>query len=531
MSSISSLTKAMSGLNAAQKGLQVTSHNLSNIHTQGYTRQNLLQSESPYLTVGNKGGYLMQVGLGVSTDEIRQIRDSLIDKRLRTETSVLNYYQTLNTTINDIQTVFDEPYGDTLSDMLNTFWAQTNKLSNNPTGVEERLSFISTAQTLAEKLNSVSKTLEDCQDNVNEQVITSVERINTIITKISEYNELITTAECNGDKANDYRDQRNLLLDELAQYGDVSYSENNDGQLLVQFEGHTVVDKNLTAQMRLEQAEVKSPFVKPVWADTNTDVYTFKDRITTLAETDTGKLKALLVARGNNYASERTTWDDIAFNDNLSVDEIGNSFVIPLIQKKLDAFAGKLAEIVNTSLNGTGTGDHKGQVGEKVFVADGGTKITAGNITINAELTTDGGYNKLGVIAHDPSVSGPDLDDESNNVSDNSTVDNLIKAWEAEINWYGEDAGNSAPTPKEVNIKTFFTDFVTSVGTHGSNYIAKTNEKNMSVNSITNERLSMSSVSQDEEFTYMLKYQYAYNASARMITMLDSMLDTIINKM
>ena len=75
MSSISSITKAVSGLKAAQTGLQVTAHNIANTGTEGYTREHVLQSDSGYLSIGNNGGYKMQVGLGVNIDEIRQIRD------------------------------------------------------------------------------------------------------------------------------------------------------------------------------------------------------------------------------------------------------------------------------------------------------------------------------------------------------------------------------------------------------------------------------------------------------------------------
>ena len=80
-------------------------------------------------------------------------------------------------------------------------------------------------------------------------------------------------------------------------------------------------------------------------------------------------------------------------------------------------------------------------------------------------------------------------------------------------------------------MKDFFSELVTDIGGMGSLYTAKATEKSISTTNIQNERLAMSGVSTDEEFSSMLKYQYAYNASARMITMLDGMMDTIINKM
>ena len=242
MSSISSITKAVSGLKVAQQGLQVTAHNISNTNTEGYTRQHLLQSDSGYLTVGKNGGLSMQVGLGVSSDEIRQIRDQLADKRFRTESSVLNYYQKLNSTTNDITTVFDEPYGDTISDLLNTFWSQAQKLSTDPDGVEERMSFISTAQVLASKINVVTNSLSTLQTKLNSDLTTSVNRVNEILQGIADYNLKISMAESGTENANDYRDARNLLLDELSQYGDIEYYEQADHQVCVSFEGWSVVD-------------------------------------------------------------------------------------------------------------------------------------------------------------------------------------------------------------------------------------------------------------------------------------------------
>ena len=328
MSSISSITKAVSGLAAAQKGLQVTGHNLSNVNTEGYTRQQLLQSESDYLVIGNRGSRYLQVGLGVTQDEIRQIRNELADKRLRTENSVLTYYQTQNSTIAEIEAILDEPYGEGVTKLLNNFWSQTQKLNTTPNGVEERQSFISAANVLIKKINDISDSLDKFQANTNKEVISSVNRINQIIEGIKEYNDIISRAEVNGDNANDYRDQRNNLLDELSEYGKVTYHEEVGSKVVVKFENHLVVDGPFTATMKLEEAEAKSVFVKPVWSDTNSDVYRFDETVTSVKGNDTGKLKALLISRGNNYVTEDTKWEDIAFNDNFSVDEPGNSFIM-----------------------------------------------------------------------------------------------------------------------------------------------------------------------------------------------------------
>ena len=543
MSSISSLGKMVSGLNAAQKGLQVTGQNISNVNTKGYTRQQLLQHDTGYLTIGTNAGYAMQVGLGVSCTEIRQIRDELADKRLRNESSILGYYQNMTSASQEIEALFDEPYGDTLSDMINDFWAQTQKLNTAPDGVEERLSFIKSAKVLIGKINDVSNGLSAYQTQVNKQVESSVSKVNELILQIKDYNEMIAKAEINGDNANDYRDQRNLLLDELSTYGKVDYYEEADSRLLVKFEGHIVINKKFTNTLELKQTEEGSPFNKPIWSDTKTDVYDMTKESNSANGNDTGSLKALLLVRGDNYVTADTPWDDVALNDNFSVDKSGNSYMIPKYQKLLNDFANKLVNMVNEAFDGTGIGFHEGQAGVPVFVladvpsdlvkpaADASEEewaaynerynalLIPGNIQVNPELLESGGYNKLGTVSGDPENAG-----------DNTKITEFLAKWEENIEWYQND-GKTAPLSKTVNLTNFYSEFVTDMGTDSSLYRIKANEKNTSVLNIENERQAMGGVSQDEEFANMLKYQYAYNASARMITMLDGMLDTIINKL
>nr|WP_302599104.1 flagellar hook-associated protein FlgK [uncultured Cellulosilyticum sp.] len=543
MSSISSLGKMVSGLNAAQKGLQVTGQNISNVNTKGYTRQQLLQHDTGYLTIGTNAGYAMQVGLGVSCTEIRQIRDELADKRLRNESSILGYYQNMTSASQEIEALFDEPYGDTLSDMINDFWAQTQKLNTAPDGVEERLSFIKSAKVLIGKINDVSNGLSAYQTQVNKQVESSVSKVNELILQIKDYNEMIAKAEINGDNANDYRDQRNLLLDELSTYGKVDYYEEADSRLLVKFEGHIVINKKFTNTLELKQTEEGSPFNKPIWSDTKTDVYDMTKESNSANGNDTGSLKALLLVRGDNYVTADTSWDDVALNDNFSVDKSGNSYMIPKYQKLLNDFANKLVNMVNEAFDGTGIGFHEGQAGVPVFVladvpsdlvkpaADASEEewaaynerynalLIPGNIQVNPELLESGGYNKLGTVSGDPENAG-----------DNTKITEFLAKWEENIEWYQND-GKTAPLSKTVNLTNFYSEFVTDMGTDSSLYRIKANEKNTSVLNIENERQAMGGVSQDEEFANMLKYQYAYNASARMITMLDGMLDTIINKL
>lgn len=521
MSSIASINKMVSGLNAAKKGLQVVSHNITNINTKGYTRQRLLQHETGYQNVGYTATNTLQVGYGVSCTEVRQIRDKVIDQRFRTEQSYASYYQTQSAALTKVDAYFGEPYGSNVSTLLSNLYSAASDLNNGATAdVTERRNFISTAKELIDKINSINDSLMSYQDNLNEQVVSTVNRINEITDSIKEYNELISKSEINEDNANDYRDQRNLLLDELAQYGAITVKEDASGSVKVKFEGHDLVDGPFTSKLELVQTQEGSSFVKPVWSDTKKDVYSLDKVISTTNGNATGSLQALLVTRGNAYATDSTTWEDIALNDNFSVDVTGNSYTIPKIQKKLAEFTKELVNLTNSAFDGTGIGDWEGQAGVPVFVLDEGKYV------VNPDLLADDGYNKLGTVSDQV---------ESDAYNDNTNVTKFLDAWTSTQTWFGGTATNPAssswPTMKTTNIQGLFAEIVTDIGAENSIATSMAEQKATSLLNIENERQAMSGVSQDEELSNMLKYQYAYNASARVITIMDSMLDTIVNRL
>ena len=563
MSSIASLGRMTSGLRAAQTGLQVTGHNIANVNTKGYTRQQALQNDSGYLTIGSNGGRLQQVGLGVSVSEIRQIRDEFADKRYRSENSILNFYTAKQNATAEIETILDEPHGASISGMMEDFWKQMQKLSTNPSGVEERLAFIQTADVLIKRANQIMDGFNEYQYDVNTQVKDTVKNINSMLHQIKDLNDSISVKEVNGDHANDLRDQRNALLDELSGLIDIDYYEDKDGKVVVKTEGRNLIDGPFVIEMGLKTLNNGTGFVMPTWSDTGEEVYKFNSIVSSTTGDDTGKLKGLLMARGNTVGGVNTSWDDIALNDKYSVDKVGNSYIIPKVQKQLNSLIHELTTVVNDTLSGMGIGDHKGAEGIPVFVpknttdgttlptypkledykddtAPGGrtalekyevaiTKykedikphLVAGNIQVNPELMQDGGYNKLGTVGSDP-----------DNIGDNSIVTDLLDEWSKTREW-PRDGGNlaSAPHIKHSDFMDFYSELVSEVGAEGSEYKGKIKEKGTLVTTVDNERMAMGAVSQDEELSNMLKYQYAYNAAARMVNVLDGMMDTIINKM
>ncbi len=538
MSSIASLGRMVSGLNASRRGLGVTSHNITNANTPGYIRQQLLQHDSQYTNIGS-GGQLKQVGIGVTMTEIRQIRDEFSDRRYRSENSVLSYYKVKQETIGEIETIFGEPHGEALSKTLNDFWSQTQKLATNPSGIEERMAFIQSADVFVKQSNHIQDQLTEYQGNLDSQVRSTIRQVNSLTKEIQSLNESIAYYEIGRDNANDLRDQRNLLLDELSAIIDIQYREESDGRVIVTGEGITMVDQQFRAEMTTGQTTPGSPFVKPIWKNTQADVYPMNRAATSISGTDHGQLKSLLMMRGNAPATAHTDWDAIAINTNVPVDSEANAYLLPKMQKEFDLFVQTLAETINKVFNPDdnkpwGQGSGANVQGTVLFVAinptppddpsdpvDPAAGMRAGNIQINPDLLESGGYNLLPT-----SLTGDE--------SDTQIIEKLLGEWNTDKIWFDgpEDQGKaSRPTKKNATFRAFYSELIAELGAEGKEATGRAEEKIILMTDIDNARQSMGGVSTDEEMASMMKYQYSYNAAARMVTVLDGMMDTVINRM
>lgn len=536
---MASLTRAISGLNASQMGLNITGHNLTNVNTPGFTRQQALQNDSFYMNIGRNGKDILSVGSGVDITEIRQIRDAFLDRNYRTEVGSYQFYNVKSSAIGEVESILGEINGESLSAVMTDFWRQANKLATSPDGMDERKAFIQSAAVFIDKVNHIANQLDSYQYDLNNQVKETANRINGLTVQIRDLNEEIMKYESGEDHANDLRDKRNNLLDELSGLIDIQYSEDATGRVNVKAEGHLLIHGKLINKMKLVQTEPKSPFVKPVWEDTGEDVIKTNREVTSEARNDSGKLKALIVSRGNAAANYATDWNDILLNDNKTSEDEGNCYLIPKIQKEFDTLVHSIITTINNILSpyDTDTLQQKsdapmGQDEAKTqhielfkrkskdrydagkYIeedpSDPNTLYSARNIIINPALLNDGGYNLLPLS-------------KTGDVGDDSVVQDILSAWNADSTQIG--SGQS------LNFQDYYAEFVTRVGTEGNEVIQRVEDKQTVVNHVDNLRHSMSAVSTDEEMSNMMKYQHAYNASARVINAVDSMIDTIVNRM
>lgn len=288
------------GLKTAQTALNTTAHNLSNINTSGYTRQQVTFSDTQYVRVNTSDKVSTpDYGLGVAVSEVRRIRDQFIDQAYRNENSRLGFYESQYKAIEEIEDQFGEMQGVTYESYLINLYNSVNELAKNPTSTVARSSLIQNATAFVEKSENVYKGLRDYQTTLNTQVKNMVDSINKLGDKIYTLNKKISKIESTGiEDANDLRDERDAAIDELSKYIDITYYENDSKEVIISAEGIPFVTMGELAKMDTRVVEGTN-LVIPTWPGYERDVYDSSAAVSNMDDTDKGELKGLLIARGN----------------------------------------------------------------------------------------------------------------------------------------------------------------------------------------------------------------------------------------
>ncbi|MFV0519283.1 MAG: flagellar hook-associated protein FlgK [Lachnospirales bacterium] len=592
MSNFGTLGVAVSGLNAAQMGLSVTGHNLSNVNTTGYTRQQAIQSDYLYRNIGSNGRGTLQIGMGTSLVGIRQIRDKFLDIQYRNENSKLSYYDAKYDAGTQIETLLSELEGEySTQEVFTDLWDSLQELSQNPSSIDARGNFINNAVTLVDKMNSLYQGMVEYQHDLNDRVKEVVTEINSLTTEINDLNKLIAENEVTGDSANDYRDARNNAIDRLTELTGCTVKERSDGKVDLFIEGNPLISNGTVYNIGLRYTSTDYSFVEPVYtnskeiltADSDDYVQVFKltSSISSEKGTDTSLLKGILVSRGTkpeNWMSAPQPPDptdttkypqgskDVQYQkDYLQYqEELFNvtEATIPSAMKKLDTVFHSVITLINDTvapkvqktyddpdntdpigLDGSqyleifvrnpdsmsrydATGTYNEEVEGEYF-----TMYTLGNVSVNPEFLDADGYDKIPLS---PALGGSGTGTNECDESNNTLIQQMIDAYEDPTVYtiIGKDiAGNYVYDGEPSSIKNGYIDAVSDVAIETNEALNYIEQQEIIMVQLTNNRLSMSGVSMDEEMTNMMKYQHAYNASARVVNVVDDMLDRIINKL
>lgn len=542
MSSFFGLNIARSGLFASQRALHVTGHNIANANTPGFTRQRLnVVSSNPMTLPGGQG----MLGAGVDTQSITQLRDAFLDYKIRQEMTTGGEWSVRAEMLQQIEAIFNEPSESGIRKVLDDFFNSVQQLSKGEDSddLTVRAELRQRAIALTKTINHMYSQLQDMQQNIDFDVRTTVEQINGYAEQIAALNRQIFFAEMDGSHANDLRDQRNLLIDRLSELVDIEVQDvpivgSKDGAttLRILINGDPLVDHLDYNQLMLVQRDIKNNYLDGInlvdvhWVNKKTGQAGAKIRC------QSGQLKALLDMRDNIDGTEKgipyymdqlnrfTTVFAARFNmqhgQGYGLSGAGNHLsFFNLPPMNYAAYPGMGYEQIDpTSLIGTSDSEiianyEKANPGKTIFRIGSdwyAVSIVKGNEIDISDVIKDSLNNIAAASNH---YGGSGLPGDGSNALKLSELRNDVEMF----TWGSPD--------------DYFKSLISNLGVDAQEAIRMTDNQQVLVNQIENSRQSISGVSLDEEMANMVRFQHSYNASARMITTIDEMLDKIINGM
>lgn len=543
-----SLYIGTSGLQTGQNALNTTAHNLTNVDTTGYTRQQTLLATKNYVTLAKNPSGISdeQYGLGVNFSAVRQVRDYFLDKTYRKESGRSMFYEVTTEALYEVETLLGEMNGEDFQTSLTNLWTSVQELAKDPSSSVTQGLLVQRSAEFLERASLVYEDLCSYQDSLNLRVKENVDKINKYGQQILELNDQIAMIECGGvEHANDLRDTRNQILDELGALCKMSYSEDSVGRVSVQIEGTDFVKGSMCYEIGLH-TDGNTGFYTPFWTQnaeyrlledgtkvydiTKAKVFGLDQIVSSSRDTDIGGLKSILLARGDhrvNYTDIEQDYDGVSqsiiMNIQAEFDQLIHS-----VTTKINSI---LAEVSNPEtgymcdkdgsplqlfkkITTDGWEKETDKAGNEIWVYmkedfdNTDTLYTLGNLRVNPNLLQES--SMLSFMLSDGSV-------------DYDTATALKDAFTEEIYTLNPNV------QKKTTFVNYYTDLVSQVANTGAVFQSIYDNQVTTVEATDSAREQIVGVSSDEELSNMIKFQNAYNAASRYINVISEMLEHVIN--
>jgi len=440
-----------------QVTLQTIGHNIANVETPGYTRQRVRISSSrpEELAYGS-------VGTGIGVDDIRHVRDLFLGQQYREANKALGEWTYREKTLSQIESLFNEPQDNSLNDQLDEFWGAWSDLSTNSDSSSHRQMILTKANQMINGFHQLAKQLDSLRDAVDRDMTDMTSEINQLTKEIARLNHNIKTAELGGTSANDLRDARDLLTNQLSNLIDVRTVDKANGASIVYMGGMVIVDGSDSFELGA------------------------------LVETDQGKFTHTIVWEGTQVTLANTGGQLAGLTK--SRDEL-----IPGYLEKLNTLARSLVEEVN-AIHRTGYGQ------------DGSTNVAFFDPDFTDALTIR--------------LNG-DIEQDLNKIAASTTIDgnNILALQLSDLQNQAVMASNTQ------TMSDYYHSLVGDLGIDTREAKSFSDNYELLKHQVGNAKQSVEGVSLDEEMANLIKFQHAYDAAARVITVMDQALDTVIRSM
>ena len=534
MSLFGSLYVGVSGLQMGQNALNTTAHNMSNMDTVGYTRQQVQQGTRIYNTISTSASAVsyQQIGLGVNYSQVKQVRDYFLDKTYRRESGRSAFYDVSLSAVEEVEDLLQELQGEAFADSIENLWSAVQELAKDPGNSVNQGVFVQRCNEFLTRGQAVYTGLCEYQANLNYNIGQEVDTINAYAKRIAELNKEILKIEGGRiEKANDLKDERNQLIDELSAMGYIDCRSDYDGNILIKFEGKDLVKSDSANEIGLYVDEVTGFYI-PYWkqlAETKTvngietvditgaELFNMNQTISTDRNTDIGALKSMMFARGNKSATfkdleDADTYDreisqSIVMNIQAEFDRLMHDVAIGINKILKDAADAETAKNPNSTYLRDANGNPYTIYNTKTGETDDDA-FTVENLIINGE------------VKQAPSLLGFKKEDGK---IDQETADALK-------NLFTEETHTLNPNVKTTtNFINFYNNLVSQVATTGDVLSGISENQQITVDNTAAAREQILGVSSDEELSNMIMFQNAYNAASRYINVISELMEHVIN--
>lgn len=559
-----SLYIGASGLQNAQYALNTTANNLANVNTTGYVRQQVRFADKNYnkLKDPNKNVNMQQYGLGVSIGDVVHARDIFLDKYYRQENGRKGFYTSFYEITDYVQDLFQELNGEQFKQSVSDLHQAFQELEPNMDNSTQQNLVLEKADLLLSRTKSLYDDMKSYQSNINEQIKDDVDRVNKIGNRIYELNLQIQKVEAGGQEtAMTLRDERDNLLDELGGYGSVSIKEDATGFTYVDFESTPFIDDNKCYNIGLQE-DKETGFYTPYWTqlsdvDKQQYVRVFKKNevISTDLNTDVGSIKAKLLARGDGYGTyqdleSEEAYDRISGCTMMETEAQVSALLHNIVTKINDAYCPN--KTVDTDVTYTDAdGNQVSLKGKKVLDAANCAVGEDGQLPPR-ELFTRVGMDRYTKVTGDDGntyyvYNEEDENDPTtlyslNNISINKELRKQITLMpyknqngtdyplgEKLMSLWNDKGMTLNPYDKKpCTFEGYYDKLIGQIGNDGNTFQSASETLTGALSSIDNQRQQTMGVSSDEELTHMIKFQSAYNASSRFMTVISQMTELIV---
>lgn len=467
MSTFGGLSAAYTGLSAARAGIDTVGQNIANVNTEGYTRQRVSQSANGSLAGIGPLDTLFRGGTGVTVDQIQRLGSALLESRVRSSSASSGYAEMTATVMDSLETALREPGDSGLAATLHTFWASWQNVANHAGETSAAGVLLEAANDLAARVAKGYSDAVDTFDTTRSQAQGMVAQVNAIATQVAALNDQIRQATAAGQSPNEMLDQRARLTTTLANLAGATVVDRADGSADVLVGGNPLVTGSKTHALVLAGA------ARLTDANTSPVQLEWAGRPGQSAAVSGGALAAAVSALGPGTA--------------------GSGGSIVSAAESYNALAAQIATQVN-AIHSTGatTG---GTTGLDFFSLAAGKPAALGLTVIPTDSS--------GIAAGVPGSGAL-----------NGGIADRIAA-----------LGTSATGPDAA-----WSDFVVSVGIESRRASDQATTATRAAASASSKLMSETGVDMDEETTNLITYQHAYQGAARVMTAIDEMLDTLINR-